>query len=174
MHDYSFSNVSFQGLTNQFLGIDATFAGWQQYQTYCCLGKLDLVGTRERLKRIKLKTNEQTNKQLKINATAKPPWKRKLLRSSQYDCAGHLWPPCDCRGNLTQCCTVISVSTNANAKISAKNILVSPSVFHSFQNFGNKYLNKSMGAHHTVLLTFYGVPTVKRNPSLSVWDHCFT
>lgn len=39
--------------------------------------------------------------------------------------AGHLRPACDCRSNPTQCITIISVSTNADAAMSVKRILLS-------------------------------------------------
>lgn len=126
-------------------------------------------GTQEQLKRIK-------PKKLKVNVTTKPPWKRKRLPFSLYYClnVGHLRPACGRKNNPTLCNTVISVSINAEAEMSVKRILVSLNVLRGWQQIWKKCINNTMGAHRTVVSTFHGIPTVKWNPWLSVWEGCFT
>lgn len=51
----------------------------------------------------------------------------------------------------------MSVSTNAEAEMSVKRILVSVKVLEDLQWIWKKYINKTVGA-------FHGIPKVKRNP----------
>ncbi len=95
---------------------------------------------------------------------------------SLYYClnVGHLWPACGCGSNPTLCNTVISVSTNVEAEMSVKRILVSLKVLHGWRWIWKTCINNTMGARRSIVSTFHGILTVKRNLWLSVWRGCFT
>lgn len=74
---------------------------------------------------------------------------------------GHFWPACGYKTNPTLSNTIISVSTNAEAEMSLKSILISNKILHSWQNIWKKQINNAVGGHHSAVTPFEGIPTVQ-------------